>query len=126
MERARPRAKGRLRSEPTVAGGSPAMSESQPEAPAVENRAFTDILKSLLGHTVTVVNPESYEHAPVGHQIKPGFYRAKLVSMGTDYIALMTEDKKPGKDVKEPVKQFMPITRIKRVSVMKSGKLIHI
>ena len=102
------------------------MSESSAEQPAATNRTFADILNSLVGHTVTIVNPESYEKSHVGHQIKPGFYRAKLTEIGSDYIALITEDKKPGKDKGDPVKQFMPIARIKRISMMKSERVIHI
>ena len=97
------------------------------EAPSVEDRTVADVHRSLIGHAVTVVNPESFEKVPVGYQIKPGFYRAKVAGMGTDYVTLLTEQKKPGKEEKgEPVKQFIPLNRIKRNSLMKSDRLIHI
>ena len=60
-------------------------------AATTEDRSFYDLLKSLMGQIVTIVNPESYEDAPVGHQIRAGFYRAKPVGMGKDYIILATE-----------------------------------
>ena len=99
---------------------------SEGEAHSMENRSFLDILKSLVGHAVTVVNPESYEQAHIGHQIKASFYRAKLSAIGTDFIVLLTEDKKPGKEKGDPVKQFMPLARIKRISMTKTERLIHI
>jgi hypothetical protein len=106
------------------------MSEAQDprqEVPAVENRSFLDLLKSMMGQAVTVVNPESYEHAPVGYTIKPGFYRAKLSGLGQDYLVLLTEHKKSGKEAgKEVVKQFLPFHRIKRVSITKSERFLHL
>jgi hypothetical protein len=80
-----------------------------------------------MGKTVTVVNPESYEDAPIGHTLKAGFYRAKVSGAGKDYITVVTEYKKAGKGGgAEPVKQFIPLTRVKRVSVMKQELVIHI
>jgi len=100
-------------------------------APLIEDRDFLDLLKSLIGHVVTVVNPESYEDAPIGHQIRSGFYRAKLIGLGKDYLILVTEyvrkGTKRGEDKsKEPVRQFVPVSRIKRISILKSEKLIHL
>jgi len=92
--------------------------------PIVEDRSFVDVLRSLIGKVVTVVNPESYEDAPIGHQIRAGFYRAKPVGLGRDYLIVVTEYKH--KTDKEPVKQYIPIANIKRVSLMKSELLIHI
>ena len=95
--------------------------------PAVEDRSFQDIVRSLVGQTVTIVNPESYEHAPVGYQLKPGFYRAKLAGIGRDYLAVLAEHKKAGRDAgKELVKQFVPFSRIKRVSLTKTDRFIHL
>jgi hypothetical protein len=95
--------------------------------PTIEDKSFNDILKAMLGNVVTVVNPESYEEMPVGHQIKPGFYRAKLLTIGRDYLAVVSEFQHAGKAAKkEPVKQFIPLSRIKRISVMKAERLIHL
>ena len=96
-------------------------------APVQEDKHFLDILKSLLGKTITIVNPESYEDAPVGHQIRAGYYRAKLTGMGKDYLTIMTEYVHTGRETsKEPVKQFIPIEKVKRVSVLMSELLLHI
>ena len=95
-------------------------------APVTEDRTFIDLVKGLAGKTVTIVNPESYEHAPVGFTLKAGFYRAKIAGMGQDYLILVTEMKKGKTDSGEPVKQFLPFASIKRVSLMKTERLIHI
>ncbi len=108
------------------------MSETQEETaaskPAAEGKHFVDILRSLVGRTVTVVNAESYEEAPVGHTLKAGFYRAKITGIGRDYLVLLTEFKhvKKKEQASEPVKQFLPFTRVKRVSLMKSDCMLHI
>ncbi len=96
-------------------------------APGVENRSFHDILKSFVGKTVTVVNPESYEGAPIGYALKTGFYKAKVSGMGRDYIVLITEFAPAGrKAINEPAKQFVPIANVKRVSMTKSERILHI
>ena len=98
-------------------------------AAAMEDRTFQELLKSLIGQIVTIVNPESYEDAPVGHQIRAGFYRAKPVGLGKDYLVVATElihPAKPGDQQKEPVRQYIPIDQIKRVSILKTERLIHI
>lgn len=103
---------------------SAAKSASQP---IIEDKSFRDLLQTLVGKVVTVVNPESYEDAPVGHQIRAGFYRAKPVGMGRDYLIVVTEYLHKGKEAsKEPVRQYIPIDKIKRISVMKSERLIHL
>ncbi len=101
----------------------------KPSAPVVEDRTFGELLGSLVGKTVTIVNPESYEDAPVGHQIRVGFSKAKPIAIGKDYVVLVTEFVHKGKDAnkdREPVKQYLPIHRIKRISILKSERLIHI
>ena len=97
-------------------------------APAsIENRSYIEILGALAGKVVTVVNPESYESAPLGFQLKTGFYRAKVMGVGKDYVILKTELEKKGKDAgKEPVRQFIPIGRIKRISLLEKERLIHL
>ena len=96
-------------------------------APIVEDRTFLDVLESLMGRTVTMINPESYEDGSVGQQIRAGFYRAKLIGRGIDYLIVVAEYFRAGKEGrKEPVKQFIPIGRIKRISMMKGEWLLHI
>ncbi len=95
--------------------------------PIEEDRSFADVLRSLIGQTVTIANPESFEHAPVGRQIKAGYYRGKPVAMGRDYLTVVTEMAQGGKSsAKEPVKQFIPLAQIKRVSIRKTERILHL
>ena len=99
----------------------------KPFTPVTESRDYIEIVKSLMGQIVTIVNPESYEDAPVGHQIRAGFYRAKLIGLGNDYVILATELVHTGKEsAKEPVRQYIPLAKIKRISILKGEKLLHI
>jgi len=111
--------------QPQLAGGQPA--PTAPTAPSsTGSQSFRDVLQSLIGRTVTVVTSESYEAAPVGHQLRAGFYRAKPIGLGEDVLILRSERKPPGKKEAEPVKQVIPIDRIRRVSVMKSELVLHL
>ena len=93
----------------------------------VEHRTFREILKAMVGHVVTVVNPESYEAAPLGYQIKAACYKAKVTGITDDYLILLGEFTPAGKGAKkEPVKSFVPLAMVKRVSIMKTDRLIHI
>ncbi len=93
--------------------------------PTMENTSFQEVLRALVGKTVTIVNSESYESAPMGHQLRTGFYRAKVAGLGQDFMILLTEFADRGKDA-EPVKQYIPLSGIKRISMMKSERLLHI
>ena len=104
--------------------------KAQPEAfkPTQEDRGYLEVLKALVGKKVTVVNPESYEAAPmVGFQLKENFYPAKIAGWGTDYIIIhtvVTMGKKEGGQ--QPVQQYIPVAAVKRVSVLKGGIYLHI
>ena len=96
-------------------------------ATRTEPGAFSDVLRALLGKLVTIVNAESYENAPVGHQIRAGFYRAKVTGLGSDYLVVMTEFEAKGSgDSASAVKQFIPLAHVKRISLMKGECLLHI
>ena len=92
--------------------------------PNMENQTFQEVLKALLGKVVTVVNPESYEQAPMGFQVRTGFYRGKVAGLGKDFLIIMTEFNAKGDA--EPVKQYIPLSRIKRISLMKSDRILHL
>lgn len=104
--------------------------ETASEAPkvVVEDRNYHEVLKSLVGKQVTIVNPESFEAAPmVGFHLKEGFYKGKITAIGSDYVVfqtIVTLSKKEGGQ--QPVQQFIPSVRLKRVSVMKTGIFLHI
>jgi len=118
----------------TKADGSAEIREIRPAPrlpPALEARTFRDVLRSLVGHAVTVVNSESYEDAPVGHQIRAGFYPAQLAGLGEDYLVLVGQYvHSPGAARSaprtEPVRQYVPIAHVKRISILRSERLLHI
>ena len=86
------------------------------------------ISKSLEGRIVTVVNPESYRMTPTGsYKLDVQFYKGKVKAVCTDFMVLICEfvmDLKGEK--KEPVQQYIPFSRIKRVSIMAKEILIHL
>jgi len=105
---------------------SEAKRESEP-AKAAPLTSFSSVLKALIGKVVTVANPESYEDAPIGHRIHAGFYSAKIVDVRDDFLILATQfHHARGQGGDEPVSQYIPIGKVKRVSVMKSEKILHI
>ncbi|MCZ6572275.1 MAG: hypothetical protein O7C98_03790 [Planctomycetota bacterium] len=108
----------------TAPGTQPAAAAARP---VVEDRDFQSVLKALLGKTVTIVNPESFETAPMGWQLKEGFYTGRVTGLGRDYMVLQTEITTSRKEGgKQAVKQFIPLRRIKRVSIMKGSNILHI
>ena len=96
------------------------------EKKKAEIRALPDVLRSLVGKVATVSNPESMESIPLGYQIKPSFYRAKILNVYEDMLAVATELSKPGKPEKTVVKQFIPFARIKRVCLLKDDIHLHL
>ena len=105
-----------------------AAAAKKPFEPTVEDRPFAEVLKSSLGKIFTVANPESFEESGFGHQIAAGWYKGKLIGVGDDYLIMLTEfTHGAGKHAKkEPVKQYIPLSRIKRISLMKSDRLLHL
>jgi len=100
----------------------------KPFEPIFEDRSFVELLKSYVGKTFLIANPESFEESGFGHQITAGWYKARLLGLGQDYLIVLTEFTHGAgkKATKEPLKQFIPIERIKRISIMRSERLIHI
>ncbi len=95
--------------------------------PLVRAESLRDVVEQLVGKVVTMVNPESFEDATVGNRLVTGFYKAKVSFVGADYVEVLTElERKRGGERKEPVKQFIPLRMIKRVSLLKGERLIHI
>ena len=115
-------------SDPTPDTGDRPIAEGAGEAkPSMESRDYRSILKALVGKKVTIVNPESYESAAMGFQLKEGYYSGKVGTIAKDFVLLQTviqTSKKDGGSV--PVKQFIPIDRIKRISVMKDEYILHL
>ena len=90
-------------------------------------QTYRDVLETMAGKMITVVNPESLEEAPTGYQLTRGFYRAKVLSVADDHVCIVVEFvHRRGNKGKEPVKQYLPIARIKRVTVSKTEIFLHI
>jgi hypothetical protein len=83
---------------------NPAEDKAAPKT-AEEPKSFRELLKAMLGGVVTMVNPESYEEMPVGHQIKPGFYRAKLLALADDYLVVISEFQHAGKGARKEARE---------------------
>lgn len=96
------------------------------EKKKAEIHSLKDVLRSLIGKVATVSNPESMEAIPLGYQIKPGFYRAKVLSVYDDMVAVVTELSKGAKSDKTPAKQFIPFHNIKRVCLTKDEIHLHL
>ena len=105
------------------------MSEQQAtqEAPKIieEDRGFREVLKGLVGKKVTVVNPESYEAKPMGHELRESYYPGKVSGWGEDYIIFHTVLNVSKKE-RQPVQQYIPLAKIKRLSMMNTGILLHL
>ena len=99
-------------------------------APAPKIRTFREFLEKMTGKAVTVVNPESFEDAPVGFQLSLRYYDAKLMAVGDDYIHLATQEEQATRKGEEPeaavVQQIVPIEMIKRISTIKGDRMIHL
>jgi len=98
--------------------------EAAPDVTTEQN--YRGILESLVGKKVTVVNPESFEALPrEGHELREGYYPGKISGFGKDFMIFQTVLAASKKD-RQPVKQFIPLARIKRISMMRSGTLLHL
>lgn len=128
------------------------MTESQtttPEAPGAveEDRQYIEVLRDLVGRQVTVVNPESYEALPAGgSELREGSYSGQITGFGKDYFIFETNlaatnlvelvgaaNVRVGRahahseeDEAQPVQQFIPVARIKRLSLVGDNALLHL
>lgn len=94
--------------------------------PKNEDRDYRGLLEDLAGKKVTVVNPESFEARPrEGHELREAYYPGKITGFGQDYIIFQTVLVASKKD-RQPVQQFIPLARIKRVSVLRGATLLHL
>jgi hypothetical protein len=103
------------------------------ETPEKEGRtrspitSMNDLLRTLVGKKATISHPEAVKVSPLGHQIKPGFYLAKVVHVYEDMVAVITENEKGAQQTdSHPTRRFIPLHWIKLVSVDKDEIQIHI
>ncbi len=102
--------------------------KTQTAADAIASVTFRQILERHLGKEFMVVNPESFEDSAFGHQLHAAWYHAKLVALGIDFAVLVMEYQHgSGKSAtKEPCEMYVPMAKIRRVSIMKSERILHI
>ena len=92
-----------------------------------EDRDFGDVLVQLIGKKITVINPQSFEAKAVGTKLKEGMYPGTVTGLGNDYLILDTIMDAPKKEGgQQPVRQFIPLVQIKRLSLMKTGAMLHL
>jgi len=104
------------------------MARQTAPSPSTEAKTFSGILQNMLGKVVMFVNAESFEEGGLGYTLEAGWYRGKLTNIGDDYLTVMSEFKHGAgkKATKEPIKQYVPKDKVKRITVMKSQIVIHI
>ena len=97
-------------------------------APTKLERSFLTVLEGHVGHEFTVINPQSFEETGIGHAIREDWYTAKLVATGHDFVVLVLRfEHGSGKgSSSEPAEQYVPIRHIKRLSILKSGRYLHL
>jgi hypothetical protein len=85
---------------------------------------FYELLKGWENSTVTIINPESYSISRLSDGISFESYDVNLMTVAQDYIQISFTTKKV--DQEQPVEQFVPFYRIKRVSIWGGQKFIQI
>lgn len=97
-------------------------------APTKLDKSFLAVLESHVGHEFTIVNPQSYEETGIGHAIRPDWYKGKLVATGPDFVVLVVRFEHTGgkNATAEPAEQYVPLSQIKRISILKSGRYLHL
>jgi hypothetical protein len=94
---------------------------------ATEVKSFSEVLNSIAGKVVTVINPESFRATPLGYKLDTQYYKGKVKTIAEDYVILLCEwipDPKK-KEEKETVTQYIPVNRIKRISILSKEILFH-
>jgi hypothetical protein len=85
---------------------------------------FHSVLQSWQGQTVTIINPESFRSTALKESLGFQAYGATVGEVGDDYVKLSYTAQKKGQD--ENVDQWIPLHRIKRVTIQGTDKFIHL
>lgn len=106
---------------------SPVRNESSQKSNGQKIDSLQKILSTLVGHMITVVDPQTYAPTLTGYEIEPTAYKAKVVSCEHGILRLLMEYMSdPRSKTKERAQLFVPVEQIKRVMVAKSQKLISL
>ena len=99
-----------------------AATETQNQVQTVE-----DALNSLVGKVVLVSTPDSLQAVPMGYQVKASCYKAKILKVFESMAVLAAEgSKKKGEDKVETLRQFVPLSSVKRICVGKGEVHLHL
>jgi hypothetical protein len=85
---------------------------------------FQATLESWRGSKVTVINPESYTSSALREGLGFESYEATIAEVDSDQVKLNYTAQRKGQVVN--VQQWIPIERIKRITLMGEDKLIHL
>lgn len=92
----------------------------------IKFETFQEVLRNLTGKVVTVISATSYAEVDGRVVLEPGRYRAKILGVAGDYVSLATEYAREEGAEAEPVRQFVPLARIQRISILKGERLLHL
>jgi hypothetical protein len=85
---------------------------------------FLALLQSWKGSPVTVINPESYTSTALREGLGFESYAATLSEVSSGHITLTYSAQRKGKGAE--VQQWIPIEKIKRITIMDTDKFIHL
>jgi hypothetical protein len=85
---------------------------------------FFEVLKAWENSKVTIINPESYSITKLSEGISFESYEVQLLLVTEDYIQISFAHKKG--DQEQPVEQYVPMNKIKRVSLWGDQKFVQI
>jgi hypothetical protein len=99
--------------------------------PPASKDSIEGLLRTLVGKAVTVVDPESFEEAAVGYRIRAAIYRAELTTLGADYAVLTGRFVHRGAGAhnggaKEVIRHYVPLGKIKRISLLAKEAVVHL
>lgn len=99
-----------------------------PDKPTRLQKRFSDVLEGQLGKDFIIINPHSFEHTRMGFTLKEDHYPAKLVALGDDFVVMVLRfEHGHGDEAQaEPTEQYIPLMQIKRISLMRSNRYIHL
>ena len=98
------------------------------ESPGLDAE-ITRVLRRLQGRSVLVVTPDHYEQTPAGCSIRPYCYEAQVLAvknhhMVLEYYAKVGRGSRTSHE--ERAREFIPVNKIRRVTITNSRRTIHL
>ena len=86
-----------------------------------------EALRSLTGKLITVSTPDSLQAVPMGYQIKPSCYKAKVLKVFDGMAVLAAEgSKRPNEPKPATLKQYLALSAVRRICVGKDELHLHL